>query len=222
MVGRYRPVCRSTGVTMNAADRHGQRARRPGNGAYPSGNSLLVHGRGRGADHRPVGDGRRARRGARSPSTPSSTATATRTTSPATARSPTPASTSTTRTCRASHSLEGLMDVYGLPIDHEFATDDRRGVPLHAASRRPGLRGRPRLRPRRRTTVEAVHLPGHTRGHSGFRISERRVLPLRHRPHRLRARTTATCGATSRTSRRASPRSATRTPTSTSRSTTRA
>ena len=67
-------------------------------------------------------------------------------------------------------SLQGLMDVYGLPIDHPFATDIVESfhyVPRPDASGFTDghvfdLGG---------TTVEAVHLPGHTRGHSGFRIS---------------------------------------------------
>lgn len=68
------------------------------------------------------------------------------------------------------HSLQGLMDVYGLPITHPFATDivesfhymprpDATGFTDGAVFDLGG------------TTVEAVHLPGHTRGHSGFRVS---------------------------------------------------
>jgi glyoxylase-like metal-dependent hydrolase (beta-lactamase superfamily II) len=68
-------------------------------------------------------------------------------------------------------SLQGLMDVYGLPIAHPFATDivesfhyaprpDAKGfVDGDTFDLGGGIR------------VEAVHLPGHTRGHSGFRIS---------------------------------------------------
>jgi len=71
------------------------------------------------------------------------------------------------------HSLQGLMDVYGLPVDHVFATEvvehfhyaprpDAEGfVDGHVFDLGGG------------TTVEAVHLPGHTRGHSGFRVSDR-------------------------------------------------
>jgi glyoxylase-like metal-dependent hydrolase (beta-lactamase superfamily II) len=70
------------------------------------------------------------------------------------------------------HSLEGLMAVYGLTTDHDFATDvveqfhfaprpDATGfVDGHVFDLGGG------------TLVEAVHLPGHTRGHSGFRVTD--------------------------------------------------
>jgi glyoxylase-like metal-dependent hydrolase (beta-lactamase superfamily II) len=67
-------------------------------------------------------------------------------------------------------SLQGLMDVYGLPLDHPFAqtvVDE-----FHYTSR-PDARGFTDghiFDLGGGTTVEAVHLPGHTRGHSGFRI----------------------------------------------------
>jgi glyoxylase-like metal-dependent hydrolase (beta-lactamase superfamily II) len=67
-------------------------------------------------------------------------------------------------------SLRGLLDVYGLPIDHPFASTvidefhftarpDARGfTDGHVFDLGGGI------------AVEAMHLPGHTRGHSGFRI----------------------------------------------------
>jgi glyoxylase-like metal-dependent hydrolase (beta-lactamase superfamily II) len=69
-------------------------------------------------------------------------------------------------------SLRGLMDVYGLPLDHPFASTvvdefyftprpDARGfTDGHVFDLGGGI------------TVEAMHLPGHTRGHSGFRVGE--------------------------------------------------
>ena len=68
------------------------------------------------------------------------------------------------------HSLQGLMDVYGLPIDHPFANDI---VESFHYVPRPDARGFSdgHVFDLGGTTVEAVHLPGHTRGHSGFRIS---------------------------------------------------
>ena len=68
------------------------------------------------------------------------------------------------------HSLDGLMAVYGLPTTHEFATDivER----FHYAPRPDATGfGDGHVFDLGGTTVEAVHLPGHTRGHSGFRIS---------------------------------------------------
>ncbi len=69
-------------------------------------------------------------------------------------------------------SLPGLMDVYGLPLDHEFATDI---VERFHYAPRPDAKGfvDGHVFDLGGTTVEAVHLPGHTRGHSGFRVSDR-------------------------------------------------
>ncbi len=67
-------------------------------------------------------------------------------------------------------SLEGLMAVYGLPITHPFATDI---VETFHYAPRPDAEGfgDGHLFDLGGSTIEAVHLPGHTRGHSGFRIS---------------------------------------------------
>ncbi|MGI9053297.1 MAG: MBL fold metallo-hydrolase [Ilumatobacteraceae bacterium] len=69
------------------------------------------------------------------------------------------------------HSLQGLMDVYGLPVTHPFATDIVES--FHYAPR-PDAKGFEdgHVFDLGGTTVEAVHLPGHTRGHSGFRVSD--------------------------------------------------
>jgi glyoxylase-like metal-dependent hydrolase (beta-lactamase superfamily II) len=67
-------------------------------------------------------------------------------------------------------SIEGLLGIYGMPPDHEFRSKlveefhfaprpDAHGfTDGHVWDLGGGI------------TVEAVHLPGHTRGHSGFRI----------------------------------------------------
>jgi glyoxylase-like metal-dependent hydrolase (beta-lactamase superfamily II) len=67
-------------------------------------------------------------------------------------------------------SLPGLMAVYGLPLDHEFATTIREE--FHYAPR-PDAEGFAdgHVFDLGGVTIEAVHLPGHTRGHSGFRVS---------------------------------------------------
>ena len=66
--------------------------------------------------------------------------------------------------------LEGLMAVYGLPMTHPFATDI---VEQFHYAPRPDAVGFSdgQVFDLGGTTVQAVHLPGHTRGHSGFRIS---------------------------------------------------
>ena len=192
-------------------------------GRYPSGNSLLVRGKGEAVDHRPVGHGGGDGRGAGRTSTPSIN----------------------------SHSHEDHMAGNGLYSRTRRAHPRRRSA-RGAQPRRADGRVRAHRRAagglRRQVVeefhytprpdaegfhdghvfelggaqVEAVHLPGHTRGHSGFRVSAAcSSCPTSTSPDS--ARTTATCGATSRTSSaqlRAGPRRAT--PTSTSRSTTRA
>lgn len=69
-------------------------------------------------------------------------------------------------------SLEGLMDVYGLTgsVREEFSQTVLEE--FHFAPR-PDAQGFSdgHVFDLGGTTVEAVHLPGHTRGHSGFRIS---------------------------------------------------
>ena len=67
-------------------------------------------------------------------------------------------------------SLQGLMDVYGMSLDHPFATTV---VEEFSFTPRPDAHGFTDghvFDLGGGTTVEAVHLPGHTRGHSGFRI----------------------------------------------------
>ncbi len=67
------------------------------------------------------------------------------------------------------HSLDGLMAVYGLPLDHPFAKDI---VEVFHYAPRPDATGFSdgHVFDLGGTAVEAVHLPGHTRGHSGFRV----------------------------------------------------
>jgi glyoxylase-like metal-dependent hydrolase (beta-lactamase superfamily II) len=66
-------------------------------------------------------------------------------------------------------SLDGLMAVYGLPLDHPFAKDI---VEVFHYAPRPDATGFSdgHVFDLGGTAVEAVHLPGHTRGHSGFRV----------------------------------------------------
>lgn len=68
-------------------------------------------------------------------------------------------------------SLEGLMAVYGLPMSHEFAGEI---VEHFHYAPRPDAKGfvDGEVFDLGGVTVEAVHLPGHTRGHSGFRVSD--------------------------------------------------
>ena len=72
----------------------------------------------------------------------------------------------------AVQSVEGLMGVYGMPLDHEFATkvvEEFHYTPRPDAA---GFTDGHVFDLGGGTTVEAVHLPGHTRGHSGFRIAD--------------------------------------------------
>jgi len=72
----------------------------------------------------------------------------------------------------AAHSLDGLMEIYGFEGEEAASARSSFVDDFHYADRPDatgfsdghvfGLGG---------ITVEAVHLPGHTRGHSGFRIS---------------------------------------------------
>ncbi|MET0146849.1 MAG: MBL fold metallo-hydrolase [Ilumatobacteraceae bacterium] len=68
-------------------------------------------------------------------------------------------------------SLRGLMDVYGLPMDHPLAHDV---VEHYYYAPRPDAQGFEdgHVFDLGGTTIEAVHLPGHTRGHSGFRVTD--------------------------------------------------
>lgn len=72
----------------------------------------------------------------------------------------------------AAHSLDGLLDIYGL----EGATREEFGAELvenYHYTPRPDATGfgDGHVFDLGDVSVEAVHLPGHTRGHSGFRIS---------------------------------------------------
>ena len=69
-------------------------------------------------------------------------------------------------------SLDGLMDVYGLTGATRDAFARQIVEDFHYAAR-PDAEGfvDGHVWDLGRTQVEAVHLPGHTRGHSGFRIS---------------------------------------------------
>ncbi len=79
----------------------------------------------------------------------------------------------------AAKSLDGLLSIYGLPDDVAAVFGQTILEEFHYAARPDAigfhdghtwdLGG---------TTVEAVHLPGHTRGHSGFRIDGGRVFFL--------------------------------------------
>ena len=59
-------------------------------------------------------------------------------------------------------SLQGLMDVYGLPIDHEFATTVLEEFHFAARPDAEGFKDGHVFDLGGGTTVEAVHLPGHT------------------------------------------------------------
>ena len=69
-------------------------------------------------------------------------------------------------------SLDGLMEIYGLPTDARSAFQKIIVERFHFSARPDahGFRGGAVFE-LGGTRVEAVHLPGHTRGHSGFRIS---------------------------------------------------
>jgi glyoxylase-like metal-dependent hydrolase (beta-lactamase superfamily II) len=67
-------------------------------------------------------------------------------------------------------SLAGLMGIYGMPLDHEFATTVVEEFHFAARPDAHGFTDGHVFDLGGGTTVEAVHLPGHTRGHSGFRI----------------------------------------------------
>ena len=67
-------------------------------------------------------------------------------------------------------SLRGLMDVYGMGIDHSFATTVLEEFHFTPRPDALGFSDGHVFDLGGGTTIEAVHLPGHTRGHSGFRI----------------------------------------------------
>jgi glyoxylase-like metal-dependent hydrolase (beta-lactamase superfamily II) len=69
-------------------------------------------------------------------------------------------------------SIDGLMDVYGLTGEARAAFSRQVITEFHYTPR-PDTNGFTdgHVWDLGATTVEAVHLPGHTRGHSGFRIS---------------------------------------------------
>ncbi len=70
-------------------------------------------------------------------------------------------------------SLDGLMDIYGFPGDARSAFEKIIVERFHFSPRPDahGFQGGA-IFELGETRVEAVHLPGHTRGHSGFRISQ--------------------------------------------------
>jgi glyoxylase-like metal-dependent hydrolase (beta-lactamase superfamily II) len=67
-------------------------------------------------------------------------------------------------------SLRGLMDVYGLPLDDPFAGKVIEEFHFTARPDAKGFTDGHVFDLGGATRVEAVHLPGHTRGHSGFQI----------------------------------------------------
>jgi glyoxylase-like metal-dependent hydrolase (beta-lactamase superfamily II) len=69
-------------------------------------------------------------------------------------------------------SLKGLMDVYGMPIDHPFAATIQEEFHYTPRPDAHGFTDGHVFDLGGGTTAEAVHLPGHTRGHSGFRIAD--------------------------------------------------
>jgi glyoxylase-like metal-dependent hydrolase (beta-lactamase superfamily II) len=69
-------------------------------------------------------------------------------------------------------SLQGLMDVYGMPIDHPFATTILEEFHYAPRPDAEGFKDGHVFDLGGGVTVEAVHLPGHTRGHSGFRVQD--------------------------------------------------
>lgn len=70
------------------------------------------------------------------------------------------------------HSLDGLMDIYGFTGDTRQTFANEIVEQFHYTAR-PDATGFAdgHIFDLGGTTVEAVHLPGHTRGHAGFRIS---------------------------------------------------
>jgi glyoxylase-like metal-dependent hydrolase (beta-lactamase superfamily II) len=69
-------------------------------------------------------------------------------------------------------SLQGLMDVYGMPLDHPFATTVLEEFHFTPRPDANGFTDGHIFDLGGGVTVEAVHLPGHTRGHSGFRVGD--------------------------------------------------
>lgn len=79
----------------------------------------------------------------------------------------------------AAHGLDGLMAIYG--YDPETSADFAQHIvdDFHYTARPDAIGfGDGHVWDLGATTVEAVHLPGHTRGHSGFRIDGGRVFFL--------------------------------------------
>jgi glyoxylase-like metal-dependent hydrolase (beta-lactamase superfamily II) len=73
---------------------------------------------------------------------------------------------------QGAHSLQGLMDVYGMPIDHPFATTILEEFHYEPRPDAEGFKDGHVFDLGGGVAVEAVHLPGHTRGHSGFRVGD--------------------------------------------------
>ncbi len=74
----------------------------------------------------------------------------------------------------AAHSLDGLLDIYGLEgtVRSDFATTILTEFNYAARPDAEGFSDGDVFDLGGGVEVEAVHLPGHTRGHSGFRISD--------------------------------------------------
>lgn len=79
----------------------------------------------------------------------------------------------------AAQSLDGLLSIYGLPDDVADVFGQQILEEFHYAARPDAAGfGDGHVWDLGGTIVEAVHLPGHTRGHSGFRIDGGRVFFL--------------------------------------------
>lgn len=79
----------------------------------------------------------------------------------------------------AAKSLDGLLSIYGLPDDVAEVFSRTILEEFHYAARPDAVGFRDgHTWDLGGTTVEAVHLPGHTRGHSGFRLDGGRVFFL--------------------------------------------
>ena len=158
----------------------------PSNGAYPSGNTLLVRGSGETRADRSLGDRGRTRRRAGAgrrrhqqpqPRGPHGGQRHVRRRPVAHPHRRPPR--------RAEHRRPARRVRPRGPDPRRLHVDAVRGVQLRAPARRRGLPRRPRLRPRRRDDRGGAPARPHPRAQRVPDL-ERRVLPVRHRPHRLR------------------------------------